>query len=118
MRYVRLLISLCKYRAKRRFTEGKIQNIFCTKRHSEYKFFQSQMYDKFSIANIFQSNILFLLRFVRVVPKDAFIFDEGFDTPEECTPRRVKTKRICFRADKSLKTKLKFIRFEQEKKKR
>jgi len=40
----------------------------------------------------------------------------GFDTPEECTPRRVKAKKICFRADKSLKTKLKFIRFEQEKK--
>ena len=41
----------------------------------------------------------------------------GYDTPEECTPRRVKAKKICFRADPSLKATLKFIRFEHEKKK-
>lgn len=40
---------------------------------------------------------------------------EGYDTPEECTPRRVKAKKICFRADKSLKSNLKFVTFEREK---
>ena len=39
----------------------------------------------------------------------------GYDTPEECTPRRVKAKKICFRAAMSLKAKLKFIRFVREK---
>ena len=38
----------------------------------------------------------------------------GFDTPEECTPRRVKAKKICFRADKELKGNLKFVSFERE----
>ncbi len=28
---------------------------------------------------------------------------EGFDSPEECTPAKVKAKRICFLADKKLK---------------
>ena len=41
----------------------------------------------------------------------------GYDTPEECVPRRVKAKKICFRADTSLKATLKFIRFEHEKRK-
>jgi predicted histone-like DNA-binding protein len=41
---------------------------------------------------------------------------EGFDTPEECTPRRVKPKKICFRAATDLKANLKTIRFEREKK--
>ena len=39
----------------------------------------------------------------------------GFDTPEECTPSRVKAKKICFRADKELKGNLKFVSFEREK---
>lgn len=43
---------------------------------------------------------------------------EGFDTPEECTPRRVKAKKICFRADKELKSNLKFVSFEREKEKK
>ena len=42
---------------------------------------------------------------------------QGFDAPEECTPRRVKAKKICFRAEKTLKENLKLIRFEHEKKK-
>ena len=39
----------------------------------------------------------------------------GFETAEECTPRRVKAKKICFRADKELKGNLKFVSFEREK---
>ncbi|MDR2147817.1 MAG: HU family DNA-binding protein [Tannerella sp.] len=42
---------------------------------------------------------------------------EGFETSQECTPRRVKAKKICFRADPELKANLKYIRFEREKKK-
>jgi len=41
----------------------------------------------------------------------------GYETPEECTPRRVKAKKICFRADKELKRSLKYITFEREKEK-
>jgi predicted histone-like DNA-binding protein len=41
---------------------------------------------------------------------------EGFDTPDDCTPRRVKPKKICFRAATDLKANLKNIRFEREKK--
>lgn len=40
---------------------------------------------------------------------------DGFDTPEECTPHRVKANKICFRAEKELKSNLKFVRFEREK---
>ncbi|MDR2926836.1 MAG: hypothetical protein LBV41_01325 [Cytophagaceae bacterium] len=40
---------------------------------------------------------------------------DGFDTLEECTPRCVKAKRICFRAAPKLKADLKYIRFEREK---
>lgn len=29
---------------------------------------------------------------------------EGFDTPEECTPAKVKARRICFRADIALRS--------------
>jgi predicted histone-like DNA-binding protein len=40
---------------------------------------------------------------------------KGFDTPEECTPHRVKAKKICFRADKRLKKELKWVKFERDK---
>jgi predicted histone-like DNA-binding protein len=40
---------------------------------------------------------------------------DGFDTPEECTPHRVKAKKICFRAENDLKSNLKYVRFEREK---
>ena len=40
---------------------------------------------------------------------------DGFDTPEECTPHRVKANKICFRAENDLKSNLKYIRFEREK---
>lgn len=40
---------------------------------------------------------------------------DGFDTPEACTPHRVKANKICFRADKELKGNLKFVSFEREK---
>ena len=41
---------------------------------------------------------------------------EGFDTPDECTPSKVKAKRICFLADKRLKKNLQFVKFEKDKK--
>jgi predicted histone-like DNA-binding protein len=40
---------------------------------------------------------------------------EGFDNAEDCTPRKVHAKKICFRADVSLKQNLKHIKFEQDK---
>ncbi|MDR2927068.1 MAG: HU family DNA-binding protein [Cytophagaceae bacterium] len=40
---------------------------------------------------------------------------DGFNTLEECTPRHVKAKKICFRATRELKADLKYIRFEREK---
>lgn len=39
----------------------------------------------------------------------------GFETPEKCTPRHVKAKKICFRAAIDLKSEMKFIRFEHDK---
>ena len=41
----------------------------------------------------------------------------GYDDPAECTARRVKAKKICFRAATVLKEQLKLIRFEREKEK-
>jgi predicted histone-like DNA-binding protein len=38
----------------------------------------------------------------------------GFDSPDECTPRRVKAKKICFRACPDLKASLRQVRFERE----
>ena len=40
----------------------------------------------------------------------------GFDTPEECTPRRVMAKKLCFRAANDMKANLKTVRFERDKK--
>ena len=39
------------------------------------------------------------------------VSSEGFETPEECTPRQVHAKRICFKADKTLKEILTDIEF-------
>jgi predicted histone-like DNA-binding protein len=39
----------------------------------------------------------------------------GFDSPEDCTPSKVKAKKICFMADKRLKEKLKEVTFERKK---
>ncbi|MCD8262399.1 MAG: hypothetical protein LUD15_13750, partial [Bacteroides sp.] len=39
---------------------------------------------------------------------------EGFADPQACTPRRVKAKRICFRADKHLKKILKDVRYKAD----
>ncbi|HET7733493.1 MAG TPA: HU family DNA-binding protein, partial [Paludibacter sp.] len=36
---------------------------------------------------------------------------DGFDTPEECTPKKVRANKICFMADKELKRNLKGIEF-------
>jgi len=40
---------------------------------------------------------------------------EGFDSPEACTPKHVKAKKICFMADKRLKENLQFVDFERKK---
>lgn len=40
---------------------------------------------------------------------------EGFESADDCTPRKVKAKKICFRADKNLKYNLKYVKFEKEK---
>jgi len=39
---------------------------------------------------------------------------DGFDTPEECTAKKVRAKKICFMADKELKKNLKGIEFERK----
>jgi predicted histone-like DNA-binding protein len=40
---------------------------------------------------------------------------EGFESPEACTPKHVKAKKICFMADKRLKENLQFVNFERKK---
>ena len=39
----------------------------------------------------------------------------GCETPDECTPKQVKAKKICFMADKRLKENLKLVRFVKNK---
>jgi predicted histone-like DNA-binding protein len=39
---------------------------------------------------------------------------DGFDKPEQCTPSKVKAKKICFMADKRLKENLKKVTFERK----
>lgn len=38
----------------------------------------------------------------------------GFNSPEECTPRHVKAQRVCFKADPRLRKSLKVIRFTRK----
>jgi hypothetical protein len=38
----------------------------------------------------------------------------GFDTPEECNPKKVRANKIYFMADKELKRNLKGIEFERK----
>lgn len=40
---------------------------------------------------------------------------DGYDTPDECTPRQVKAKRICYLADIDLRKNLKQVNFERDK---
>ncbi len=40
---------------------------------------------------------------------------DGFESPEACTPKHVKAKKICFMADKRLKENLQFVNFERKK---
>lgn len=40
---------------------------------------------------------------------------DGFNTPEECTPSKVRAQKICFRADNKLKKNLQFVQFERDK---
>jgi predicted histone-like DNA-binding protein len=41
------------------------------------------------------------------------VTSDGFDTPEECTAKKVRANKICFMADKELKRNLKGIEFER-----
>ncbi len=41
------------------------------------------------------------------------VTSDGYDTPEGCTPSRVRAKRVCFRADTDLKKSLKKIKFRR-----
>lgn len=43
------------------------------------------------------------------------VTSDGHETPEECTPKRVKAKKICFMADKRLKENLKYVSFDRKK---
>ena len=42
---------------------------------------------------------------------------DGYNTPEECTPHRVRAAKLCFRADSQIKKNLKFVKFERDRKK-
>jgi predicted histone-like DNA-binding protein len=44
------------------------------------------------------------------------VSSDGFEDPKECLPHKVKAKKICFRADASLKKNLKFVKFKHDKK--
>jgi len=39
----------------------------------------------------------------------------GYVTPEECQPHRVRAAKLCFRADTQIKSNLKFVKFERDK---
>jgi predicted histone-like DNA-binding protein len=41
---------------------------------------------------------------------------KGYATPEECTPRRVRVAKLCFRADPHIKKNLKSVKFKRDKK--
>jgi predicted histone-like DNA-binding protein len=44
------------------------------------------------------------------------ITSDGYVTPEECTPHRVRAAKLCFRADSQIKNNLKQVQFERDKK--
>ncbi|GHT21817.1 DNA-binding protein [Bacteroidia bacterium] len=39
---------------------------------------------------------------------------DGYATPEECTPHRVRAAKLCFRADPQIKKNLKYVKFERK----
>ncbi|MDR1679680.1 MAG: HU family DNA-binding protein [Prevotellaceae bacterium] len=39
---------------------------------------------------------------------------DGYDSPEECTPHRVRAAKLCFRADPQMKRNLQFVKFERD----
>lgn len=39
---------------------------------------------------------------------------EGFDDPKDCTPHRVKARRVCFRMAPRVRKNMKFIKFERK----
>ncbi|MDR2824046.1 MAG: HU family DNA-binding protein [Prevotellaceae bacterium] len=41
---------------------------------------------------------------------------DGYETPEECTPHRVRAAKLCFRADSQIKKALKKVKFERDRK--
>lgn len=38
---------------------------------------------------------------------------EGFDTPDECTPSKMKAQRVCFKADKGMRSILRKVKFQR-----
>lgn len=40
---------------------------------------------------------------------------DGYDNPNDCKPRNVKAKRICYLADIDLRKNLKYVKFERDK---
>ena len=44
------------------------------------------------------------------------VTSNGFVSPEECTPHRVRVAKLCFRADPQIKKKLKSVKFVRDKK--
>lgn len=38
---------------------------------------------------------------------------EGFETPDECTPSKVTAQRVCFKADKEMRSALPLIKFQR-----
>ena len=45
------------------------------------------------------------------------VTSDGYNTPEECTPHRVRAAKVCFRADTQIKKNLKSVKFERDKQK-
>jgi predicted histone-like DNA-binding protein len=43
---------------------------------------------------------------------------DGYASPEECMPHRVRVAKLCFRADPQIKKKLKHVKFERDMKKK
>jgi predicted histone-like DNA-binding protein len=40
---------------------------------------------------------------------------DGYETPEDCTPHRVRANKLCFRADPHIKKNLQFVKFVRDK---
>ena len=43
------------------------------------------------------------------------VTSDGYETPKDCTPHRVRAQKVCFRAAPKLKKNLKYVKFERDK---